>query len=43
VVEDPEYFTAPVTHRSQWDYRPEQASSNPPCDPAVARQFTEDD
>ena len=42
VVEDPEYFAAPVTHRSQWDYRPGQARSNLPCDPDVAGRFTQD-
>jgi len=41
-VEDPPYLAAPVTHRAQWDYRPEQTRSNLPCDPAVARRFTED-
>lgn len=43
VVEDPEYLTEPVAHHSRWDYRPGQAPSNLPCDPAVAAQFTEDD
>ncbi|HMB72774.1 MAG TPA: DUF6152 family protein [Gammaproteobacteria bacterium] len=43
VVEDPEYLAEPVTHRAQWDYRPEQAPSNLPCDPEVAAQFTEDE
>jgi hypothetical protein len=43
VVEDSEYLAAPVTHFSQWDFRPEQTPSNLPCDPAVAGRFTEDD
>ncbi len=42
VVEDPEYLAVPVTHRSQWDYRPNQQPSNLPCDPEVAGRFTED-
>jgi hypothetical protein len=40
LVEDPEYLAAPVTHRAQWDYRPEQRPSGLPCDPEVARRFT---
>jgi hypothetical protein len=43
VVEDPEYFTAPITHRAQWDYRPEQRPSNLPCDSAVAARFVENE
>lgn len=42
-VEDPEYFTAPVTHRSLWDYRPELKPANLPCDPESARRFTTDE
>lgn len=38
-VEDAEYLTAPVTHRSQWDYRPELKPSNLPCDPEAAGRF----
>jgi len=38
-VEDPTYLTMPVTVRSRWDYRPEQAASNEPCDRAVARRY----
>jgi hypothetical protein len=38
-VEDPEYLAAPVTHRGQWDYRPEQKPSGLPCEPEVARRF----
>jgi hypothetical protein len=41
VVEDPEYLAAPVTHRAQWDYRPEQRPSNLPCDSAAASRFAE--
>jgi hypothetical protein len=41
VVEDPEYFAAPITHRAQWDYRPEQRPSNLPCDSAAASRFAE--
>jgi len=43
VVEDPEYLAAPISHRSQWDYRPRQTPSNLPCDPEAAGRFTEDD
>jgi hypothetical protein len=43
VVEDPEYFAAPIAHRAQWDYRPEQRPSNLPCDSAVAARFVEDE
>ena len=38
-VEDPVYLTAPATVRSRGDYRPGQAMSDEPCDPAVARRF----
>jgi hypothetical protein len=38
-VEDREYFSAPVTHRSQWDYRPDQQPSGLPCDREVAGRF----
>jgi Family of unknown function (DUF6152) len=41
VVEDPEFLAAPVSHRAQWDYRPEQQPSNLPCDTAVAGRFAE--
>ena len=40
IVEDPEYLTAPVTHRARWDYRPEQVPSNVPCDVEVSGRFT---
>jgi hypothetical protein len=39
VVEDPEFFAAPITHRSLWDYRPEQKPSGLPCEPDVAARF----
>ncbi|HUQ53300.1 MAG TPA: DUF6152 family protein, partial [Gammaproteobacteria bacterium] len=42
-VDDSEYFTAPVKHRSQWDYRPELKPSNLPCDPEAASRFTTDE
>jgi hypothetical protein len=42
VVEDPEYLAAPVSHRSQWDYRPGQNPSNLPCDPESAARFSEE-
>jgi len=42
-VEDPEYLAAPIVHRSQWDYRPEQRPSNVPCDAESASRFVEDD
>jgi hypothetical protein len=38
-VEDSEYLAAPVTHRSQWDYRPERKPANLPCDPEAAGRF----
>jgi hypothetical protein len=41
VVEDREYFAAPLTHRAQWDYRPEQRRSNLPCDSTAAARFAE--
>jgi hypothetical protein len=39
IVEDSEYLAEPVTHRSQWDYRPGQKPSGMPCDPDAARRF----
>ena len=42
-VEDPEYLTAPVTHRALWDYRPEQSPSNVPCDVEVSGRFTREE
>jgi hypothetical protein len=41
-AEDPVYLTAPVTVETRWDYRPGQALSGQPCDPAVARRFLSD-
>jgi hypothetical protein len=43
IVEDPEYLAAPVSHRSQWDYRPGQRPSGLPCEPDVARRFATDE
>jgi hypothetical protein len=42
VVEDPEYLAEPVSHRAQWDYRPDQQPSNLPCETDVARRFAEE-
>jgi hypothetical protein len=42
-VEDPEYLAETVTHRTQWDYRPEQKPSGLPCEPEVARRFASDE
>ena len=42
-VEDAEYLAAPVTHRSQWDYRPGLKPANLPCDPEAASRFTTDE
>jgi hypothetical protein len=42
-VEDSEYLSGPVTHHSQWDYRPELKSANLPCDPETARRFATND
>jgi hypothetical protein len=39
IVEDPEYLAEPVTHRGQWDYRPERKPSGLPCDEESARRF----
>lgn len=41
VVEDPEYFTAPISHRARWDYRPGQQPSNLPCEAEAASRFAE--
>jgi hypothetical protein len=40
VVEDPEYYTAPIRHRSEWNYRPDQKPSGLPCDLEAARRFS---
>jgi hypothetical protein len=42
-VEDAEYLAAPVTHRSQWDYRPALKPANLPCDPEAASRCTPDE
>lgn len=39
IVEDSEYLAEPVTHRWQWDYRPDQRPSGLPCEPEVAGRF----
>ena len=39
LVEDPEYYTTPIRHRSDWNYRPDQQPSGLPCDPDSARRF----
>jgi hypothetical protein len=39
IVEDPEFLAQRVTHRSQWDYRPEGKPSGLPCDAESARRF----
>lgn len=38
-VEDEGYLAAPVTHRMEWDYRPELKPSGLPCDPETAKRF----
>ena len=38
-MEDSEYLQGAVTHRSQWDYRPDQKPTKNPCDAAAARRF----
>jgi hypothetical protein len=43
LVDDAEYLAAPVTHRAEWDYRPQQSPSNLPCDIEAAARFTLDD
>ena len=43
VVEDREYFAAPITHRSEWNYRPDQQPSGLPCDKEVAGRFATED
>ena len=42
-IDDPEYFTAPITYRAQWDYRPDQKPSGVACDREAAAQFTHDE
>lgn len=41
-IEDPVFLTAPVSYRTQWDYRPELVPPDAPCDPATARRFLEE-
>ena len=41
-ISDPEYIAESVSHRSVWDYRPDQLPSNLPCDTDVAGEFIED-
>jgi hypothetical protein len=43
VVEDREYFAAPITHRSEWSYRPGQQPSGLPCNPEIAGRFATED
>jgi hypothetical protein len=43
MLEDPEYLAAPVTHRSQWDYRPDLTPTGLACDLEVARRFLTED
>jgi hypothetical protein len=40
VVEDPEYYAAPIRHKSEWNYRPDQKPSGLPCDLEAARRFS---
>jgi hypothetical protein len=39
VFDDAEYLASPVTHRGQWDYRPNQQPSGLPCDRDNASRF----
>jgi hypothetical protein len=41
-VEDREYFSAPLTHRGQWDYRQDQKPTGLPCDLDIARRFIDE-
>jgi Family of unknown function (DUF6152) len=43
IVEDSEYLAEPVSHHSQWDYRPDQKPPGLPCDREVARRFATDE
>jgi hypothetical protein len=43
VVEDREYFSAPITPRSEWSYRPDQQPSGLPCNPEIAGRFATED
>jgi hypothetical protein len=42
-VGDREYLAAPIAHRSEWSYRPDQEPSGLPCDPDVAGRFATGD
>jgi hypothetical protein len=39
VLEDPEWFTAPVKQSIQWDYQPDLKPSGARCDIAAASRF----
>jgi hypothetical protein len=39
LLEDPEYLAEPVTHRSEWDHRPDLEPTGLACDLEVARRF----
>lgn len=42
VLEDPEYYAAPLRHRSEWNFRPDQKPSGLPCDlESAGRYLTE--
>lgn len=41
-LEDPDYLIAPVTHRSEWDFRPDLAPTGMACDLDAARRFLAD-
>ena len=38
-VDDSEYLVGTVTHRSEWDFRPDQTPTVNPCDPESAGRF----
>jgi hypothetical protein len=38
-ITDPEYLTAPATHRSQWEYRPDLEPTGLACDLDVAQRY----
>ncbi len=42
VVEDSEHLRAPVTHSSQWEYRPDMEPSGLACELDIARRYLED-
>jgi hypothetical protein len=39
VLDDPDYLTAPITYRAQWDYRPDLTPTRLACDLDVAQRF----